>query len=243
MPANTEVTPTIVTFKWKSPPGYRSTFEGVHVNTLASMVRRHYAKPHRFLCITDDPTGIDEKIETMPLWKDHSKLPSPHSLRFPSCYRRLKIFSAEAKELIGERIIQLDLDTVITDDVSPLFDREEDFIAWGDTNRAGGYNGSLLILRAGTRTKVWDTFHPIQSPQISTRAGAIGSDQGWISVCLGKDAEAKFTEKDGVYSYRNYIEPRKGRLPGNARMVMFHGRVDPWSKEAQKLDWVREHYK
>ncbi len=73
-------------------------------------------------------------------------------------------------------------------------------------------------------------------------AGFFGSDQGWISFCL-KPNESKWGRKDGVYSYRNHLEQTGARLPENARIVFWHGRVDPWSQEAQALDWVREHWK
>lgn len=238
--------PSFVTFKWKPAPGYRSTFTAEHVNTWAAMVRRHYQKPLRLICVTDDANGIDPSIETLPLWNDFADLPSPHGGRFPSCYRRLKIFSKEAKDLLGETIVLSDLDCVITDNIVPLVDRDEDFIAWGDTGPgdwAGGYNCSFVRLRAGTRTKVWETFDPENSPRLAQAAKCLGSDQGWISYCLGKGNEPMFRRTDGVYSYPNDIKHKGGALPANARVVFFHGNVDPWSPQAQQLEWVRQHYR
>jgi len=236
---------TFVTFKWKPFPGYRSTFSAEHVNVLANMVLRHYAGPHRFVLVTDDPRGVDPRIEVVPLWTDHANLMSPHGQRFPSCYRRLKIFSAEAAELLGGgRFVMLDLDSVIVDDIAPLVDREDDFIAWGGTNHdRGGYNCSFVLLRAGTRTKVWDEFNPKTSPQRAKANGCVGSDQGWLTYSLGRAKEPRFTKEDGVYSYRLDIAPNHGALPGNARVVFFHGGVDPWSPVAQRLAWVREHWR
>lgn len=239
---------TIVTWKWRAPPGYRSSFTAEHVNTLARMVGRHYARPHRVVCITDDDAGIDAGIGITPLWSDLGGLPSPHGPRNPSCYRRLRAFSAEAAELIGERFVSLDLDCVITGDVTPLWDRPEDFVIWGDTNPTTFYNGGMWLLRAGTRRQVWDTFDPVQSPRIAQQKRQWGSDQGWIGACLGPD-EAKWGTADGVYSYRNHIQPTPrhggtaGALPANAKVVMFHGAVDPWSREAQALGWVQEHWR
>lgn len=236
--------PTFVTFKWKPFKGYRSMFGPETVNTLRSMVRRNYRKPHRFVLVTDDATGVDPGIEIVPLWSDFADLISPHGTSFPSCYRRLKIFSAEAKDLIGERIVMMDLDCVVTDDISHIVDRREDFVAWGGTNRnPGGYNCSLVMLTAGTRTQVWNDFDPNVSPQMARQAGCIGSDQGWLTYCLGRDMEARFGQCDGVYSYRNDIAPNGGKLPEGAALVFFHGSVDPWDAEARRLAWVREHYR
>lgn len=238
--------PSFVTFKWKPFAGYRSEFCGAHVNTLFSMIGRNYAKPHRRICVTDDANGIDPSIEIVPLWSDFAELMSPHGKRFPSCYRRLKLFSRQARETFGDRIVQIDLDAVITADIAPLIDTPEEFRAWGDTNRAGGYNGSFIVMNAGTRPQVWELFDPIKSPQASRAADCIGSDQGWISCCLGKDTEAKFRQADGVYSFQNDMlkSPLRnpGDLPANARIVFFHGNTDPWSPAAQRLAWVNQHY-
>ena len=38
-----------------------------YVNKLHSMVGRNMSRPYRFVCLTDDATGIDPRIETRPL--------------------------------------------------------------------------------------------------------------------------------------------------------------------------------
>jgi hypothetical protein len=43
-------------------------------------------------------------------------VPSPCGARQPSCYRRLKAFSAEAARCSAPRFVSLDLDCVITGD-------------------------------------------------------------------------------------------------------------------------------
>lgn len=232
---------SVVTFKWKPRPGYRSTFTAAHVNILRRMVARHYATPHRFVCVTDDATGLDPAVAVVPLWSDFATVPSPHGGHNPSCYRRLKVFSADIAAVLGERFVCLDLDTVIVGDCAPLFDRPEDFVIWGETDPRSFYNGSLFLLRAGTRRQVYDRFDPKTSPRLAFKAGKFGSDQGWISYCLGK-GEAMFGRQDGVYSFRVHLAPRGGALPADARMVMFHGKIDPDSVAAQRLPWVREHY-
>jgi hypothetical protein len=72
---------TVCCWKWKGPANYRSQFAAEHVNVLARMVARHYAKPHRFVCITDDAEGIDPEIGIVPLWDDFASIPSPHGTR------------------------------------------------------------------------------------------------------------------------------------------------------------------
>lgn len=234
-------------FKWRPPPGYRSKFEGAYVNTLRNMVARHLHIPHQFFCVTDDPSGIDEDVRIIPLWEMFGDLKSPHvsptGTVQPSCYRRLPLWGKDARELIGRRMLLLDLDIVICRDITPIIDIPDDFKIWGDTAKNTPYNGSLVLMDAGARAQVYDTFDPIESPKRGRALGYIGSDQAWIGACLGP-GEKKFGPKDGVYSYRNEIAPKGGILPPNARIVVFHGHVDPWQPTTQtRHRWVREHYR
>lgn len=235
---------TFVCWKWQPPRGYRSQFSATTVNVLRSMLERHYRKPHELVCITDDPAGIDERVRVIKLWDDYKNVPSPHGPLNPSCYRRLKMFSKEAAQFIGPRFVSIDLDVVITADITDLFDDESiEFKMYGDTARGTPYNGSLILHRAGTRRQLWEKFDPKTSPNLGLAKRYIGSDQAWIGVCLGPD-EPKFTSADGVYSYRNQIAPRGGHLPSNAKIIVMHGHLDPWSPQMRmKHRWLTESYK
>lgn len=233
---------SIVCWKWKPPAGYRSTFGPETVNTLRRMVDRHYTAPHRFICVTDDKSGLDPGIEVVPIWSEWGNIPNPHGSHNPSCYRRLKAFAPEARDWFGDRFVWIDLDSVITGDLRAIFDRPEDFVCWGETDPRSYYNGSLVLMTAGARRQVYDRFDPKTSPQEARAAGKFGSDQGWISYVLGP-GEATWTTKDGVYSYRIHIQPNKGTLPTDAKITMWHGGQDPWGAHGQRLDWVRRNYR
>lgn len=231
----------ICCFKWKPEADYRSQFNSTHVNILRNMVRRNFPVPHRFICITDDPVGIDRGIEIIPLWGDFANMKSPHGPRNPSCYRRLRMFHPDIGKLVGPRFVTLDLDVVIVGDMRPCWLRKEDFVIWGDTNPTTPYNGSMMLMTAGARPKVWTDFHPEETPRMTRAKGFFGSDQAWIGLCLGP-GEAKWTHREGVFSYRNEIGPHKKELPLGARIIIFHGQHDPWGPQAQQLAWVRANY-
>jgi hypothetical protein len=233
---------TVVCWKWTPERNYRSEFSADTVNCLARMVKRHYPHPHRVVCVTDDPNGIDPDIGIVKLWPDLGQLTNPHGAHQPSCYRRLKAFSEEARNWFGDRFVSVDLDCVIVGDMTPLWNRTEDFIIWsGETDRRVWCNGSMWMMTAGARRRVWDTFNPKRSPYEAKRAGFFGSDQGWIAHCLGRK-EATWTIKDGVYSFRVHLKAGKVPLPDDARVVFFHGKYDPWHSMPQRLPWVKEHY-
>lgn len=210
---------TVFTWRW----GDKYTAE--HVNRLAELVRTYYPRPHRFVCVTDEPAGIE--CETIPDFGDFAGLQSPHGPQFPSCYRRLRLFHPDAAQWFGERFVSLDIDWTIHGDLTPLWERPEDCVLLRDPLYPDQYNGSMVLLTAGARPHVWSDFRPDTSPTRARAAGKRGSDQGWISHRL--PGEATWTTADGVYSYRKDIMPRRGALPAGARMVSFHGHIKPWT--------------
>lgn len=236
----------VITWLW-SQPNYRSKFEACHVNTLRSMVARNLSEPHEFVCLTNTPEGVDSSIRVVPV-SIVPDVPVPEGR--PNCFRRLWTFSDEAAEVIGPRILSLDLDCVITGELDSLIPRASgpiDFKMWGDTARNTQYNGSMVYMRAGSRKQVWDNFiiDPAAAWKRTKASGMIGSDQAWISLTLGR-GEAMWTGLDGVYSFRNQIAMRRPKrdLPSNARIVFFHGIPDPWDKAVQRdYSWIREHYR
>ena len=116
---------SFVCWKWKPfIDGKKGiSFTSQHVNILFAMLRRHMRDPFELVCITDNADDIHPKIRIVPLWNDLKET--------PGCFRRLKIFSPEMKQIIGPRIVSIDLDCVIVNDITSLFQRDEDFVIWG----------------------------------------------------------------------------------------------------------------
>jgi len=214
---------TVITYLWST--GGRRKYNAAHVNALARQVARHYARPHRFVCVTNDAAGIDPAIGVMPDIEDFASLRSPHGAAFPACYRRLRLFHPDAAQWYGERFVALDLDVVLTGDVAPLWDRPEPFIAYRDPLHPTQICGSMFLLAAGALPVVWEGFNPARSPALARAAGFRGSDQAWISFCAR--GCPTWGPEDGVYSYRKHIALR-GALPDGARVVVFHGSPKPW---------------
>lgn len=215
-------------------------YEPRHVNVLHRMFRRHLAEDHRFVCITDEPRRrFGPGIEVMPTPESAlsiATLPSPEGRRFPSCYRRLWMFSQDAMRL-GERVMLTDIDVVLTGDVSHLLTGDADFVgwrprmSWGHNSRRIG--GGLYVMRPGSRAHVWEEFNGARSIAEARRAGYRGSDQAWMSYQLRGCA----LMSQGIYSIRDL---RGGHLPGDACLVQFNGPTKPWHST---LPWVREHWR
>ena len=236
------MSPTIVLWKWHDAR-YRERYEAVHVNVMRDMIERYMAGV-RIICVTDDPAGV--KGETFPLWDDCAAVGNPSGKHMPSCYRRLKLFDPATQEAMGigpeSVIVSLDLDTVITADPAPLWDRKEPFVGFLVPGTAQRYcfNGTMFLFRARTHAHLWTDFDPETSPEATRRTGFFGSDQGWLSWKLAKTA-ACWLPADGLLSYSRDVR-HKG-LPDHARIVSFHGRRKPWHERVRnEAPWVRRHW-
>lgn len=229
-------------FKWKDegkkllPSQTNVDYDEIaanHVNIMYHMVKRNLHVPHRFICITDDPEGLDENIDIVPLWDDCKEL--------GGCYKRLKFFSKKMKKLIGDRIVQCDIDTVITGDITPLINRPEPLILY--RHHQHKVNGGLWIMDAGYRSDIWDFFDPKESPLRSSHE--IGTDQGWLKYYLKSDLKHNkiktISRPEGIYDMRTDILTKDGKLPNGCRMVVFPGGRDP--SQFTHLDWVKEHWR
>ena len=138
---------SISCWKWKRSDG-TELFTAEHVNTLRSMLERHLHMPFRLHCVTDNPTGIDGDVKIIPLeWYTDT----------PRCRRRMIQYSDGWRAWVGPRFLNLDLDVVITDDVTPLFNVEDMWKFW-KVGYAGVYSGSVQLLRTGLMHDLWERY-------------------------------------------------------------------------------------
>lgn len=217
---------SFVTFKWRQP-GYPVTYTGAHVARWVRHVSRHYQGKRKFYCITDDLGDLPAGVIGVPLWDDWSNLSNRHGEQYPSCYRRLRLWSSDIADLLGNRIVLMDLDCAIVGDLTPLIDRKDDVVLWRDPNPPFQYNGGFLMLDAGARPAVWDGF---DARTIKAAERYRGSDQAILTHMLGT-GESVWTEEDGVMSYKKHVRrhfQRTGRAPDHARIIFFHGNPKPW---------------
>jgi len=224
---------TIITWLWKPTGTWRQGYTAEHVNTLCQAFKENLKIPHRFVCVTDMPKGI--KCETIKLWNN----PKVEGVlrNKPNCYKRLRLFAPDAEKLIGaKRFASVDLDCVITKNVDKIFDCDDDFkIMYG---YAAPYNGSLFIMDAGARTKLWEEFDPKRTPRLANKVKRpngkkyYGSDQAVISYLL--PFEKTFSQEDGLYQFTSHVKRKE--LPENARMVFFAGTIKPWFPEMSNLN-------
>lgn len=231
---------SVLCYQWNE--GFRE-YLPEHVNVLARSVKRNLSIPHRFICITDETEGFSSDVEVMALpdeAREIAKLKTvEESDRLPSSYRRLWTFSESAK-CLGDRVMMLDIDCVITRSLDRLFEMKDDFVGWTPSTTWGmpRVGGGTWLLRTGTRTSVWTEF-TVSAARRARQAGFRGSDQAWISYKLGAHC-ARWPLKAGIYQKQDMAHCWT-YLPTDARIVHFNGEQKPWSK--LNIPWIRKNWK
>jgi hypothetical protein len=148
-----------------------------------------------------------------------------------------------------DQIVNIDLDTVITGPLDPLFDRPEPFVIMqkGNASNPCPFNGALMMLRAGAHPEVWSDFS--LEAAAKTAHYEFPDDQGWLWHKLPKAAGWKCGPETGVFVFRKPGWPSFDRkmkrggddLPKGARLVTFSGGRSPAKYE--HLDWIKANWR
>ncbi len=224
---------TVVTWLWgnKWPREY--------VERLAAGVRRNLKQPHRFAVMTDAPFAAGGVLT----WEIPAE--DRHLIEDRGCFARMRLFDKGWQEAngigSGDRVVNMDVDIVVTGPLDPLFDRDAEFTimqGYNGTNPCP-FNGSLWMFRGGERHDVWDDFSLEAYGTRGVPFHAFPDDQGWLHHKF-PNARA-YTPKDGVYAMKKNGWGSAGRrgLPQGACLVAFPGR-DP--KKYIECDWVVKHW-
>jgi len=237
----------IVLWKW-TQKGFREKYTSEHVNIMAAMIARNFKHiPYRVICITDNAEGIDDTVQTFPLWSDFKDMHNASGVHLPSCYRRLRLFDPATQDSLGirmgERIVSIDLDTVIVGSLNGLFSRGERFVGWAvrGTRHIRVFNGSFFMFNAGDLDIVWTNFDPETSPQLAQKAGYFGSDQSWMSYMLSKRTDCAGWSYPVIASYPREVARRP--LPKGCSIVFFHGKRKPWHPNVQaESRWILQNW-
>ncbi|WP_062762226.1 hypothetical protein [Falsirhodobacter sp. alg1] len=233
-----------------------------YVNNLAAGVRRHLDRPYRFICFTDDGTGLDAGIEVRDI--PELGLPAGHNDRR---WRKLSVFRPDLG-LEGTALF-LDLDLVIVDDLAPFFEQPGTFLivrdddlfrpkplrklnAERDAFLHSVGNSSVFRFELGRHAYILDAF--VADPEAATRDYEIS--QQFQSAQLAKHGHLAYWPKGWCVSFKNDCVPRgiasyvqDPSCPAGAKMVVFAGNPKmtevleggghKWCRRIGNVDWLR----
>lgn len=234
----------IGTYFWQPDAGskFAHAYAPDDVRRLQRMVARHCTVPHQFAVITDRPELFEGNSDIRAIRIDQTKhVPG-------TCFVRLMTFHPNGMAMIGDKVLVIDLDTLIVGNIDHLVSREENLVLWRNPARIPWhnptmkgrpyYNTSVLLHRCGTMPDIWESFDP-HNPRVR-------DDQWWLAAMLGADMPYFDGEKDGVYRLGRKGEPGTGvdgALPPNACIVTFPGSEGKWTDPAIRAanPWIEAH--
>jgi glycosyltransferase involved in cell wall biosynthesis len=184
-----------------------------YVNVLADMVKRNMPPfcRWRFMCLTDDASGLDDGIEVIPLPAD-----------LIGWWGKLYLFK-RGLFTEGDRIIYLDLDTLVVGALDKILSYQGDMAILRDFYQPRRGAPGVILWRSGFGHFIWDEWIAQGRPE-----NELG-DLGWIE---GLD-QGRFTKQldrlqdlypDFFVSYKVHCQPFP---PVNASVVCFHGQPKP----------------
>lgn len=243
----------IVTLKWGNRYGPE------YVNRLASAVRRHTKQPVTVMCFTDDGAGIDASVEIHPI--PEIDLPAAEKV---TGWRKLCLFRPDLPiEGLG---LFVDLDVVITGPLDDFFTfGGEDEIpiihnwlpphkTWFRPDPMIG-NSSVFRWKLNHCAFVWEQFHKEKDWALAN----FRPPQSYLTHCIRP--KMKFWPAEWVRSFKRHCRPMfplnfllTPSLPGDARIIAFHGKPDPDEAAAgykgkranhfsKPAPWIDEHWR
>jgi hypothetical protein len=232
----------VACFKWGS------AFTADRVNLLFRAVRDRSSVDLSYVCLTDDPNGLDDFIEAKAIPEMGLK---PENWR-DGCWPKLSIFKPGLFPG-AEAVIFIDLDMMVLADIAPFAERVKAMgglhilrewnpfvynvlpVAWRPYR---GAQSALFGFRPGEMDYVFETF--CAAPEAELKRAH--NDQSYLSVAARK---IHHWPHDWCVSFRRHcawywplslvFSPTR---PRRARIVVFHGKPRPWDLvQAEGVRW------
>lgn len=203
-----------------------------YVNRLFTMVRRHLSGPFHFVCLTDNAEGIDAGVTCLPI--------PPLDLRLQpgqrdGAWTKLTTFEADLHGLRGTALF-LDLDVVIVGSLDDFFTQPGEFLIirdyprfWRLGNRIIG-NSSIYRFELGAHADVLAYFRQNMAQVRASHR----NEQHFLSHFLHGQGKLRYWPDGWCPSFKYHCIPRwptnywrAPSVPENARIVIFHGEVNP----------------
>ena len=209
----------VVCVKWGNK------FGAEYVNRLYRMVEKNLTIPHRFVCITDNPEGIDKGVEVRPFYElDDSGLPE-------KAWKKLGLFTDKLADLKGNALF-LDLDVVILKNIDEFFTVPGEFLIIKDWDFEDDIIGNSSVFRfeVNKHKDIIENFYK-EGKDIRKR---YRNEQAFLSYQMKDKGILKYWDKSWCVSFkRNCLRPfplnyfQVPKEPLDAKILVFHGRPNP----------------
>lgn len=231
-----------------------------YTNILYKSVQRHTTKPFRFVCVTDDPSGLDEGIDIQPIAPN----PGYPEDEWPNIFLKLAIFQDGFANLSGPTLF-LDVDVVIMDNIDCFFEYApgenciiHNWIEWHKTifrARPNIGNSSVFRFEAGKSGYIYEDF--LKRFEDANNRKLFPTEQAFLTDSMKK---VNWWPEEWVVSFKRKcrpVFPLNLMIPPQepkTRILVFHGNPDPDQAVAGfrgrkphhytlPAPWILEHWK
>lgn len=213
-------------------------FSEEYVHKMKSMVKRNTTIDHNFVCFSDrDIEGVDTKLLQPGL---------------NSWWNKMQVFNTKYR--LSERIVYLDLDTIITNNIDWLLNYKGKFMGIEDVGAINAHQPHLIDkLQSGVMAwdyssngRVWDLFS--KNPMATNIFR--GDGEYLDSVMFLPDMVQKLYP-GRLKSYKYQVYPNK--LTNKTSIVCFHGRpsiknaISSTTKTPSRVytaqNWIKDYWK
>ena len=236
----------VICMKWgdKFPP--------IYVNRLYAMVSRNLTSPFRFVCFTEDGSGIREEVEIQPL----PELDLAEGLPERG-WRKLTVFAENFGGLSGPTLF-LDLDVVIVGSLDSFFEQPGEFLICHDKHKPDNMEGNSSVFRfeIGKHPEVLEYF----TSHFEQVRSEVRHEQAYLSREINKIGKLKFWPDEWVPSFKYRCAPswikswfQAPSVPKGARVILFHGLPNPpeaikgisgkWYRHIKPSPWIADYWK
>ena len=203
-----------------------------YVNRLYGMVRRHLGGDFNFVCLTDGANGIRPEVKCLPIPPLNLQLKPGQR---DGAWKKLTTFEADLHGLRGTALF-LDLDVVVVGSLDDFFTQPGDFLIIHDYPRFWRFgerivgNSSVYRFELGAHADVLAYFRGhMEEVQKQYR-----NEQEFLSHFLHKQGKLRYWPAAWCPSFKYHGIPRWPTnywrapfVPPGARIVIFHGEVNP----------------
>jgi hypothetical protein len=224
---NSDEQVNVICLKWGRRYGPEYT------NTLYAAVREHLHRPFRFVCVTEDATGLTPGIETAPI------PPNPGTRdAWPNVFLKLLITKDGFADLKGPTLF-FDVDIALVDDIDCFFDympgKNCIIHNWIERRKtlfrkapAIG-NSSVFRFEAGSSNYIYETF--VREIDRATDRTQFRTEQAFLTYAMRErywwpDAWVQSFKRHCMWMFplNLFLTPT---LPTGTKILVFHGRPDP----------------
>jgi hypothetical protein len=223
------------------------------VNRLYRALTRVQRRPFVLICVTDDPSGIDPAVRTLPL----PDLPVIGNQVMTRGWRKLTLFAPELRAQIHGPTVYLDLDVVLVRAMDDFFTHDEAFAVIKDyrtlryRNRWTG-NTSTFFYNASRDYGVYPRLQALGADVLRRYR----NEQEFVSDVMRAQGLLRYWPRGWCASYKHDCVPawplsllRPSRPPPEARVIVFHGTPKPedavagvggkWYRPIKPAPWLR----